>query len=417
MSRHALLRQSARGGVRSTAQALKQRLPTGARSVLLLDPSPSGVPPLDLLRLSTGLRDGGFDVQLQRGPLLDGAAASSPPDVAIVTGVFSWDLPAVRKQLEWLAEHMSETERYVTGVLVRREGRSLAAELGARMLATGTMEARLDELKPDYALVPEWRTSILITSKFEYRPGGHLAICPRACDHCQMPKGAESLPPIRLVSSFENHLDRCHTSVAVWDNTLMSTPRAHFERVAASLAAFGRPADIACGLMPAGVPEEELRWRVATLARHGVRLATARMECNDTRELDRFRRMLAHLRAHAGSLLAADDGAPPAVQCFAVVNTLEAPAVAWRRLEELEALGAGGVQVEVVYFTPHNWFHERPFVNRAFGWSAAELRRFHERWGGYLQNLHLAVDDDAAEPEAAAHDELERSMADFSQQN
>lgn len=317
-------------------------------------------------------------------------------------------MPAVRKQLAWLAEHWSNAERFVTGVLIRREGNALAEELGARMLATGSMEVRLDELTPDYSLVPEWKTSILITSKYEYRPGAGLSICPRACDHCKMPKGVESLPPIRLVSSFAQHLDPRHTSVAIWDNTLMSTPRSHFARVCEALAAFGRPVDISCGLMPAGVDESELQWRVAALAEHGVRLSMARMECNAESELGRFQRMLAHVRAHAGLL-----GADATVQCFAVVNTLEAPDVAWRRLEQLEGLG---VQVEVVYFTPHNWFHERPFVNTAFGWSAAELRRFHARWGGFLQNLELAVDeDDVLEPEAVR--ELERSMADFSQQN
>ena len=72
------------------------------------------------------------------------------------------------------------------------------------------------------------------------------------------------------------------------------------------------------------------------------------------------------------------------------------------------------MQVEVVYFTPHNWYHQRPFVNTAFGWSASELRRFHERWGGFLQNLELATDDDV-QPDAVR--ELQRSMADFSQQN
>ena len=189
----------ARARARPIAQALRSRLPSSARSVLLLDPSPSNVPPLDLLRLGTGLRQSGFDVKLQRGPLQTTPDVATP-DVAIVTGVFSWDLPAVRKELAWLEEHWSTaTRRFVTGVLIRREGQALAEELGAHMLATGLMEARLDELKPDYSLVPEWDTSILITSKYEYRPGAGLSICPRACDHCKMPKGTESLPPIRLV--------------------------------------------------------------------------------------------------------------------------------------------------------------------------------------------------------------------------
>ena len=52
----------------------------------------------------------------------------------------------------------------------------------------------------------------------------------------------------------------------MWDNTLMLAPRAHFGAVARALAAFGRPVDVACGLMPGGVPERELRWRIETLA-------------------------------------------------------------------------------------------------------------------------------------------------------
>ena len=106
------------------------------------------------------------------------------------------------------------------------------------------------------------------------------------------------------------------------------------------------------------------------------------------------------------------DGFADVVQVFAVVNTTESPDVAWERLVLLDELGC---QVEVVYFTPHNWFHDRPFVNTRFGWTAADMRRFHTRWGGFVQNLHLATDDpDGGEDEVR---DLERSMRDFTQQN
>eukprot|EP00966_Prymnesium_polylepis_P005386 123856-Prymnesium_polylepis.1 len=217
-----------------------------------------------------------------------------------------------------------------------------------------------------------------------------------------MPKGDAAMPPIRLISSFEQHLDQNHSEVALWDNTLMLTPREHFVRVARALAAHGRPVDVACGLMPGGVAEEELRWRILTLA-DGVRLRLARLECNASGEFERFMRMLALVRAH--------DGFADAVQVFAVVNTTEPPDVAWARLERLES---SGCQVEVVYFTPHSWFEERPFINALYGWTAADLRRFHERWGGFISNLHLASDDETV---AVADSELERSMRDFTQQN
>jgi hypothetical protein len=380
---------------------VRARLPEGARSVVLLEPSPSAVPPLDLLRLGTSLRESGCDVRLHRGTL-SGAADSPPPDVTIVTGVFSWDYPAVKRELAWVAEHWQGSTRLLTGVLARREGAPFARSLGARLLATSEMEARLDEVRPDYELVPEWDCSILITSKFEYRPGAGLAICPRACAHCRMPKGAGALPPIRLISAFAEHLEPRHESVAVWDNTLMLTPRDHFERVSATLGAHGKPVDLSCGLMPAGVAEDELMWRYDALARHGVAMAQRlRLECNHTDELGRFARMLAAVRACG---LAHD------VECFAVVNASEPPDAATRRLE---AIAGMGVHVEVVYFTPHDWFDERPFVNTPCGWTATALRRVHGRYGGFVRNLELATDD---APTSGVRD-LRKSMADFVQQN
>ena len=91
--------------LRSISATVRSRLPAAARSVLLLDPSPSATPPLDLLRLSTCLRAGGFDVRLHRGALKDDVVAASgpPPDVAIATGVFSWDLPSVRREVRLFA--------------------------------------------------------------------------------------------------------------------------------------------------------------------------------------------------------------------------------------------------------------------------------------------------------------------------
>ena len=119
--------------------------------------------------------------------------------------------------------------------------------------------------------------------------------------------------------------------------------------------------------------------------------------------------LLLALVRHAGESFA------ERVQVFAVVNANEPPVVAWERLELLRETGA---QVEVVYFTPHNWYEARPFVNTAHGWSAANLRRFHEEWGGFLQNVELLASvDDEHEGEAHLVADLEKSMAAFARQN
>ena len=85
----------------------------------------------------------------------------------------------------------------------------------------------------------------------------------------------------------------------------------------------------------------------------------------------------------------------------------------WHQLQRLETLQELGCQVEPVYFTPHDYFEEQPFVNTAYGWSAADLRSFHSRWGGFIRNLHLASDIVAEQNQG----QLERAMADFTRQN
>ncbi len=140
----------------------------------------------------------------------------------------------------------------------------------------------------------------------------------------------------------------------------MLTPREHFVRVAQALEEAEKPVDLVCGLMPNGVEETELHWRIAQLA--GVRLVPARLECNGEDELPRFFRLLSRTRSVFGE--------NTQYRAFAVVNGTEPPLKARERVDRLRA---EGVQVDVVCFTPHNWEHRRPYVNHAAGWTADDL--------------------------------------------
>ena len=164
----------------------------------------------------------------------------------------------------------------------------------------------------------------------------------------------------KLITSWRAHLSAKLPRVEVWDNTLMLTPREHFVRVAQVLAETEKPVDLVCGLMPSGVEETELHWRIGQLA--GVQLRPARLECNVEDELPRFFRLLARTRDVFGE--------KTEYRAFAVVNGTESPLKASARIDRLRA---EGVQVDVVRFTPHDWEHRRPYVNHAAGWTADDL--------------------------------------------
>jgi hypothetical protein len=277
------------------------------------------------------------------------------PRQAILTAVFSWHYPILEAAIREARRLWPRARLTLSGVLARRMGESLGAWLGAAVLNSAS-EAALDALRPDYALVPEWDASVVITSK---------GVCPRECSHCDASWRKKGLS--RLITAWPTHLHARLPRVEVWDNTLMLTPRAHYEEVADTLARFGRPVDMVCGIAPGGIEEDELCWRLHRL--RDVRLTPVRLECNTTPDLDRFRRLLAVARRTFPEA--------PNFRAFAVINTWEGPVEAWRRLEHVEA---EGVQVDPISFTPHDWLRVDPYISAVAGWTLADLRVFQERW-------------------------------------
>ena len=324
-----------------------------AQTVLLIDPiADSKTPPLDLLRQATALRHQGFEPEFRRG-IPD--ESWPEPGQAIFTAVFSWHYSLLQSAIQAAKRLWPHAQLTLSGVLVRRMGPELGSLLGVSVL-NASIEAALDELQPDYSIVPHWDASILVTSK---------GVCPRECAHCDASRRKKGVA--RIVASWSNHLHPSLPRVEVWDNTLMLTPRDHYEKVANTLRLFERSVDFVCGIAPGGVPEEELLWRIGCL--RGVRLSPVRLECNVTSDLDRFHRLLSSAQKTFPECLD--------LRAFAVINGYENPSEAWKRLEKIEATG---LKVEPILFTPHEWFRTETYVHTVTGWTIQDIKAFQARW-------------------------------------
>jgi hypothetical protein len=320
--------------------------------VLLIDPAAGTAPPLDLLRRATAARRRGLLPVLRRG--IPDLSWGEPVEV-VVTGVFSWDFPAFKSAVAAARSLWPSAQTGLSGVLPRRLGKKLGETLDAIVLDEAAEEA-LDALPPDYSLVPEWDASVIVTSK---------GVCPRECSHCDAAWRRSGVS--RVIADWPSHVDPRLPRIEVWDNTLMLTPRQHFAGVADRLEALGKPVDFVCGLTPAGVPEAELEWRLQRL--RGVAVSPIRLECNQASDFKRFHRMLAIVHKS----FARTTG----IRAFALVNAIETPDLAWKRLERIEATG---VAVDLVVFTPHDWLSRDPFVFASSGWSTEHIDAFQKRW-------------------------------------
>jgi hypothetical protein len=318
-------------------------------SVILVNPAQDpSVPPLDLLKLSTCLRKRGYAPLLHNSEL---EITSPEPHAVVLTTVFSWDIPALRRAIARVHGRWPGVTTILTGVLPRRFGDSVQREFGVSVLDE-LSEVALDDESPDYTLVPDWDASILITSR---------GVCPRECSHCE--SAAQGRGVTKLITRWRSQLNPGLSRVEVWDNTLMLTPREHFSGVADGLREFGKPVDFVCGLAPGGVEEAELCWRISRLS--GVPLSPARLECNQMEDLPRFSRLLAHSRRMFGDKIC--------YRSFAVVNGTEDPS---RARERIRRMRAEGVEVDVVRFTPHDWEQSTPYVNGSTGWTSTDIESF-----------------------------------------
>jgi hypothetical protein len=140
----------------------------GSATVLLVNPAQdTSTPPLDLLKLSTFLRNRGYAPELQRGVL---KKATAEPHAVVLTSVFSWEIPDLRRALSDVRSFWPQTRTILSGILPRKFGDKMQSELGVSVMDEAS-EALLDGRSRT-----KTRRMLVVTIRSQRTMGWHLKL-------------------------------------------------------------------------------------------------------------------------------------------------------------------------------------------------------------------------------------------------
>ena len=150
-------------------------LRAGGQRILLVEPARSKqyhtvYPPLGLLKLARYHRSRGDRVKLVSG--LDGDGYD--PDQIHVTSLFTYAWQPVHEAIRYYRRKYPKTKLTVGGIYATLCPAKLREEFGYRIRIQDGVLPGLDNLRPDYSLVPDWGASILFSTRG----------CVRKCRFC-----------------------------------------------------------------------------------------------------------------------------------------------------------------------------------------------------------------------------------------
>lgn len=172
----------------------------------------SSFPPLGLLKLSTLLTKKGYQPtgpdRYHEGP---NRPASFTPDEIYVTSLFTYAWKTVHEAVSYY-RHLYPDARIMLGGLYASLLPEHAKTCGAEIHQGLVKE--VEELRPDYSLVPNWDGSIIFSSRG----------CIRKCPFCAVPTLEKDFVPKRSIA---NLIHPAHTRVILWDNNFLASPYWH----------------------------------------------------------------------------------------------------------------------------------------------------------------------------------------------
>jgi hypothetical protein len=180
--------------------------------VLLVEPRKSRkyhtpYPPLGLLKLATYHRQRGDVVRLVTGISQDGFE----PDIIYVTSLFTYAWEPVHQVIRFYSNRYSEATVIVGGIYASLCSDHLEQAFGSRLEIHQGLVPEIEELLPDYSLIPEWKASILFSSRG----------CIRRCPFCSVP---QLEPEFEAKKSIKHLIYPGHKKVILWDNNILASP-------------------------------------------------------------------------------------------------------------------------------------------------------------------------------------------------
>lgn len=205
--------------------------------ILLVEP-PRGrkyhttYPPLGLLKFSAYHKNKGDEVRFVQGLEND----HFEPDRIYVTSLFTYAYEPVHEVIRFYSQKYKKAEIVVGGIyatLCPEHLKENFKELKDRMrIHTGLCD-KVENIMPDYSLFPDWKASIVFSSRG----------CIRKCPFCAVPILE---PKFEVKRSIKNLIYPGHKKVIFWDNNILASP--YWEDIFDELEELGLEVDFNQGI-------------------------------------------------------------------------------------------------------------------------------------------------------------------------
>ena len=228
-------------------------------------------PPLGLLKLSTFYRRSGCEVRFVRGRhiLLD-----FYPDEVDITSLFTWAWKPVWECVQFYKALYPKAKVRLGGIYTSLLPHH-AKQSGADEIFVGTGND-LDEVVPDYDLVPKWKANILFTTRG----------CIRKCAFCAVP----AIEPQKTArKTLKDLIDPKLKKLILWDNNFFGSP--NWREILAEIRELELTVDFNQGI-DARLVFEEVAERLEGIKVNPIRMAYDSFSNGMRRAMERAIRLL-----------------------------------------------------------------------------------------------------------------------------
>ena len=194
----------------------------------------------DIVRLINGFSNNGFE-----------------PDIIYITSLFTYAYEPVHEVIKYYSDKYINAKIVVGGVYATLCPDHLKDKFKNRIEVYQGLIDEVEDLLPDYSLVPDWNASILFSSRG----------CIRKCPFCSVP---QIEPEFKAKKSIKHLIYPGHKKVVFWDNNILASP--YWRNIFDELEELKIAVDFNQGL-DARLLSEEIAVRIKALRIQFIRLA------------------------------------------------------------------------------------------------------------------------------------------------
>lgn len=166
----------------------------------------STYPPLGLLKISTLLKQYRNTVELVSPPRLP----LIKPDIILVTSLFTYGWEKTKEAIEFYRLRYPGVPVVLGGIYASLMQKHAEEVINPDFIWKGIIQ-ELEDVCPDYSLVPNWNASILFSSRG----------CIRRCPFCVVWKLE---PEYKAKNRIEHLINPVHDKIIFWDNNFLASP-------------------------------------------------------------------------------------------------------------------------------------------------------------------------------------------------